>query len=67
VLCYLDLETLKEGPGGEQSPTVVDFKVKNSPITRTRSPQTRGQPRIASIQVEVEIRPPARYDDLIPA
>lgn len=37
VLCYLDLETLKEGPGGEQSPTVVDFKVKNSPITKDKA------------------------------
>ena len=37
VLCYLDLETLKAGPGGEQSPTVVDFKVKNSPITKDKA------------------------------
>jgi hypothetical protein len=37
VLCYLDLETLKEGPGGEQSPTVVDFKVKNTLITQDRA------------------------------
>jgi hypothetical protein len=32
VLCYLDLETLKERPGGEPAPTVVDFKVKGSLI-----------------------------------
>ena len=32
VLCYLDLETLKEQPGGEPIPAVVDFKVKGSPI-----------------------------------
>jgi hypothetical protein len=37
VLCYLDLETLKEGLGGEQSPTVIDFKVKNSPITQDQA------------------------------
>lgn len=32
VLCYLDLETLKQQPGGEPIPAVVDFKVKGSPI-----------------------------------
>jgi hypothetical protein len=37
VLCYLDLETVKEGLGGEQSPTVVDFKVKNSPTGQERA------------------------------
>jgi hypothetical protein len=37
VLCYLDLETLKEGPSGEQSATVVDFKVKNSLITQDQA------------------------------
>ena len=37
VLCYLDLETLKEGPSGEQTPVVVDFKVKNSPITKDKA------------------------------
>jgi hypothetical protein len=37
VLCYLDLETLKEGPASEQSPTVVDFKVKNTPITKDKA------------------------------
>ncbi|OAI39391.1 hypothetical protein AYO39_02950 [Actinobacteria bacterium SCGC AG-212-D09] len=37
VLCYLDLETLKEGQGGEQSPAVVDFKVKNTPINKDRA------------------------------
>jgi hypothetical protein len=37
VLCYLDLETLKEGPACEQSPTVVDFKVKNTPITKNKA------------------------------
>jgi hypothetical protein len=37
VLCYLDLETLKDGPDGAQSPTVVDFKVKNSLITQDQA------------------------------
>jgi hypothetical protein len=37
VLCYLDLETLKEREGGEPAPTVVDFKVKNSLITKDRA------------------------------
>jgi hypothetical protein len=32
VLGYLDLETLKEQPGAEPIPAVVDFKVKGSPI-----------------------------------
>jgi len=32
VLCYLDLETLKEQPGGEPIRAVVDFKVKGIPI-----------------------------------
>jgi hypothetical protein len=30
VLCYLDLEMLKEGLDGEPAPTVVDLKVKGS-------------------------------------
>ncbi len=33
VLCYLDLETLKEQEAGEPAPTVVDFKVKGSLIS----------------------------------
>jgi hypothetical protein len=37
VLCYLDLETLKERPGGEAAPTVVDFKVKGSLITKDQA------------------------------
>ena len=37
VLCYLDLETLKERPDGEQSPAVIDFKVKNTPITKDKA------------------------------
>jgi len=37
VLCYLDLETLKEGPGSEPAPTVVDFKVKGSLITKDQA------------------------------
>jgi hypothetical protein len=32
ILCYLDLETLKEQPGEDPAPTVVDFKVKGSLI-----------------------------------
>jgi PD-(D/E)XK nuclease superfamily len=32
VLCYLDLETLKEAPGGEPAPTIVDLKVKRTLI-----------------------------------
>ena len=42
VLCYLDLETLKEDEGGDPAPTVVDFKVKGSLITKeqaARDPQ----------------------------
>lgn len=37
VLCYLDLETLKEQHDGPPAPTVVDFKVKNSPINKDRA------------------------------
>lgn len=37
VLCYLDLETVKEMPGGEPAPTVVDFKVKTSLITQEKA------------------------------
>jgi hypothetical protein len=37
VLCYLDLETLRERRDGERSPTVVDFKVKNSPISQDQA------------------------------
>ncbi len=33
VLCYLDLETLKDHEVGTPAPTVVDFKVKGSLIT----------------------------------
>jgi hypothetical protein len=33
ILCYLDLETLKEDGAGEPAPTAVDFKVKGSLIT----------------------------------
>jgi hypothetical protein len=32
VLCYLDLETLKEQPGGEPAATIVDLKVKSTLI-----------------------------------
>jgi PD-(D/E)XK nuclease superfamily len=37
VLCYLDLETLRAACGGEPAPTVVDFKVKNTPITKDKA------------------------------
>jgi hypothetical protein len=37
VLCYLDLETLKQSAHGEPAPTVVDFKVKNTPINKDRA------------------------------
>lgn len=37
VLCYLDLETVREELGGSQVATVVDFKVKNSPITQDKA------------------------------
>jgi hypothetical protein len=37
VLCYLDLETLKETLGGEQAPTVVDLKVKGSLLTQAQA------------------------------
>src|SRR5437764_6651006 len=42
VLGYLDLETLKERHGGEPAPTVVDFKIKNSLITK---PQADSDPQ----------------------
>src|SRR5947209_9187843 len=32
VLCYLDLETVKEQPVGEPIPAIVDSKVKASPL-----------------------------------
>ena len=37
VLCYLDLETLKEPADAEPAPTVVDFKIKNSLITKDQA------------------------------
>jgi PD-(D/E)XK nuclease superfamily len=37
VLCYLDLETLKDNGDGEPAPAVVDFKVKSTPIGRDRA------------------------------
>ena len=37
VLCYLDLETLKEDPRGEPQSTVVDFKVKGSLISQDQA------------------------------
>jgi hypothetical protein len=37
VLCYLDLETLKEGLESEPVPTVVDFKVKGSLLTQAQA------------------------------
>jgi hypothetical protein len=37
VLCYLDLETLKEDFDGQCSPGVVDFKVKNSLIGKEQA------------------------------
>jgi hypothetical protein len=37
VLCYLDLETLKECEGPEPAPTVVDFKVKGSLISKDQA------------------------------
>jgi hypothetical protein len=37
VLCYLDLETLMTGKSGEPEPTVVDFKIKGSLITKEQA------------------------------
>jgi len=37
VLGYLDLETLRETPAGDPEPMVVDFKVKNTPITQDKA------------------------------
>jgi hypothetical protein len=37
VLCYLDLETLKENLGGKPAPTVVDLKVKGSLLTQVQA------------------------------
>jgi hypothetical protein len=37
VLCYLDLETLKETPGDEPAPTVVDLKVKGNLFTQVQA------------------------------
>jgi hypothetical protein len=37
VLCYLDLETVKEQPGGRLEPMVVDFKVKGSLISQNQA------------------------------
>jgi PD-(D/E)XK nuclease superfamily len=37
VLCYLDLETLRETLGAEPAPMVVDFKVKNRLITQDQA------------------------------
>ena len=37
VLCYLDLETLKDRTDAAPAPTVVDFKVKNSLITQDQA------------------------------
>jgi hypothetical protein len=37
VLCYLDLETLRERDGGGPAPMVVDFKVKNSLIRQDQA------------------------------
>jgi PD-(D/E)XK nuclease superfamily len=37
VLCYLDLETLKDSGDGPPAPTVVDFKVKGSPISQDQA------------------------------
>ncbi len=36
VLCYLDLETLRPD-GGRRVPTVVDYKVKNTPLTEYKA------------------------------
>jgi hypothetical protein len=37
ILCYLDLETLREEQDEDPAPTVVDFKVKGSPITKIQA------------------------------
>jgi len=37
ILCYLDLETIRDDEHGEGAPAVVDYKVKNSPITQAKA------------------------------
>ncbi len=37
ILCYLDLETIREQESGESARAVVDYKVKGSPITQTKA------------------------------
>jgi hypothetical protein len=37
ILCYLDLETLRDNGGGEPQPTVVDLKVKSTPIGQDKA------------------------------
>lgn len=37
ILCYLDLETVKDSGEGEPAPTVVDLKVKSTPLGQERA------------------------------
>ncbi len=37
ILCYLDLETIREDQSGEGAPTIVDYKVKATPITQAKA------------------------------
>ncbi len=37
ILCYLDLETVREDQSGEGAPTIVDYKVKATPITQAKA------------------------------
>ncbi len=37
IVCYLDLETTREPESGETIRAVVDYKVKNSPITQAKA------------------------------
>ena len=37
VVCYLDLETIRETDTGDPDPAVVDYKVKSSPISQAKA------------------------------
>jgi len=37
VLCYLDLETLRDAAGEERVPAIVDYKVKSTPLTQFKA------------------------------
>jgi hypothetical protein len=37
ILCYLDLETVRDDERGQALPAIVDYKVKNSPVTQAKA------------------------------